>query len=129
MKYGKKVMLVCTAGALLGIFAFANVKAQIGSPSYVVIEIDEMLDADAFAKAVSAAGPDATLYSGGRLIIRSAKPIALDGAAPPSRLVVVAFDTEEKAKAWRNSAAIKELNAVRLKTTKSRSFLVDGVPN
>jgi uncharacterized protein (DUF1330 family) len=103
MKYSKRIMLVCTAGALLGIFAVTNVKAQISSPFYVVIEIDEMRDADAFAKAVSAAGPDATLYSGGRLIIRSAKPIALDGAAPPSRLIVVAFDTEEKAKAWRNS--------------------------
>jgi uncharacterized protein (DUF1330 family) len=48
---------------------------------------------------------------------------------PPARFVVIAFDTEEKAKVWRDSPAIKEVNAVRLRTTKSRSFIVDGLAN
>ena len=80
-------------------------------------------------KAVSATEPNATLSVGGHFIIRRPKPVAIDGTAPPSGLVVIAFDTDEKAKAWTNLPAIKELNAVRLKTTKSRAFMVEGAAN
>ena len=36
---------------------------------------------------------------------------------------------QKKFKAWDNLPAIKELNAVRLKTAKSRAFMVEGLPN
>ena len=87
------------------------------------------MDVDGYIKAVSAAEPNATTSAGGRFIIRSNKPVALDGAAPPNRFVVIAFDSEEKAKAWHGSQAIKEVNAVRMKATKSRAFVVEGVAN
>jgi uncharacterized protein (DUF1330 family) len=36
--------------------------------------------------------------------------------------------TAEKAQAWNNSPAQKEVNATRMKTTKSRVFIVEGTP-
>lgn len=48
-------------------------------------------------------------------------------ATPPARFAVIAFYSEEKFKAWDNLPAIKDLNAVRLKTTKSRAFMVEGI--
>jgi uncharacterized protein (DUF1330 family) len=121
-RYG--VAMVMFAATLLGAAAMMGLRAQPKAPVYVVIEVSELLDAEAFAKAVSAAPT-----FDGRYIIRSQKVTALDGDAPPARFVVIAFDAEEKAKAWRDSPAIKEVNAVRLRTTKSRSFMVDGLAN
>jgi len=45
------------------------------------------------------------------------------------RLVIISFDNMDKLKAWDNSAAQKEINAVRLKATKSRQFFVEGLSN
>ena len=122
MRYG--VAMVMCGATVIGAAAVTALRAQPKPPVYVVIEVSEMLDAQAFAKAVSTAPT-----FDGRYIIRSQKVTALDGDAPPIRFVVLAFDSEEKAKVWRDSPAIKEVNAVRLKTTKSRSFMVDGLAN
>ena len=122
MRYG--VAMVTFAAAVLVAAAVTGLRAQPKPPVYVVIEVSEMLDAAAFAKAVSTAPTFE-----GHYIIRTQKVTALDGDAPPSRFVVLAFDTEEKFKVWRDSPAIKEVNAVRLKTTKSRSFIVEGLAN
>lgn len=119
--------LAMLAGFAVGAAAVGGLHAQSRPPSYVIIDISETLDAEAYIKAVSAAEPNATLSAGGRFIIRTNKPVALDGAAPPNRFVVIAFDTEEKAKAWYRSQAIMEVNAARMKATKSRAFMVEGL--
>ncbi len=109
-----------------GAATIVGLNAQARPRAYVVIDISETLDADAYIKAVSAAEPKATNSAGGRFIIRTNAPLALDGTAP-NRFVMIAFDSIEKAKAWNNSDAIKKINAVRFKTTKSRAFAVEGV--
>jgi uncharacterized protein (DUF1330 family) len=129
MKTNRRIALMVVGAAALCAAAPASLKAQVKPPVYAVIDISEVSDVDAFMKAVSATEPNATLSAGGRFIIRSTKPVAIDDAAPPSRFAVIAFDTEEKAKAWANLPAIRELNAVRLRTTKSRAFMVEGVAN
>jgi hypothetical protein len=69
-----------------------GLKAQVKPPVYVVIDISEMSDADAFAKAAAVATPNDLASAGGRYIIRFTKPVALDGtAAPSSRFVVLAL--------------------------------------
>jgi len=37
------------------------------------------------------------------------------------------FESPEKALAWHNSPGIKELDAIRLKSTDSLSFIVEGM--
>jgi uncharacterized protein (DUF1330 family) len=44
-------------------------------------------------------------------------------------LIVIRFDSIEKAQAYENSAAQKEVTAARLKSTQSLSFIVEGTPN
>ncbi len=107
--------------------AWTGVEAQTKAPVYVVIDISETMDADAYVKAVSAAEPKATHAAGGRFVIRSNKAVALDGDTAPNRFVLIAFDNEEQARAWR--ASVSDVNAVRLKATKSRSFMVEGLAN
>lgn len=67
---------------------------------------------------------DAAASFGGHFVVRTENITPLDGVAP-KRFLLIAFDTIEKAKAWDASAAMKEVNEVRIQTTKSRSFIVD----
>ena len=124
-----RLALASIAGMAMGAAAVTGLKAQVKPPVYVVIDISEMSDAAAFAKAASAASPQELASVGGRYLIRSTKPVALDGSAPPSRFVLLAFDNEAQVTAWRNLPSTKEVTDVRLKVTKSRSFEVDGLTN
>ncbi len=126
MKNSYRLCLILVAGAALGAAAATSIKAQVKPPTYIVIDISEMSDPASFAKGVAALPP---LAPGERFIIRSTKAVALDGAAPPARFVVYAFDTEEKAKEWYTSPAIKEMNAIRTKAATSRAFMVEGLAN
>lgn len=128
MKAVVKIIAVTAFAATALAFA-AEIRAQGKAPVYAVIDISETMDADAYIKAVSAAEPKATLSAGGRFVVRSTKAIALDGGAPPSRFVVIAFENEEQARAWHASEAIRKVNEVRAQVTKSRAFLVEGVAN
>ena len=128
MKMNNRILVTLICGTALSVVAVTGLKAQVKSPVYAVIDISEMTDVDAYIKAVSAAEPQSTIAAGGRFIARSSKPVALDGVAP-NRFVIIAFDDEEKAKAWYNSPALRELNAVRMKASKSRSFIVEEVTN
>ena len=128
MKMNRRFLMTLVCGAALGAAAVTGLKAQVKSPVYAVIDISEMTDVDAYIKAVSAAEPKSTIAAGGRFIVRSSKPVALDGVAP-NRFVIIAFEDEEKARAWYNSPALTELNAVRMKASKSRSFIVEGAIN
>ena len=63
---------------------------------------------------------------GGRYITRTENITALDGT-PPKRFIVIQFDSVEKAKAWNATPQMAEINAIRAKATKSRSFVVEGM--
>jgi uncharacterized protein (DUF1330 family) len=83
---------------------------------------------DGFKTGVVDKAPAAMAGSGGRYVIRTDKITSLDGT-PPQRYVLIAFDSVEKAQVWHNSAAQKEVDAARMKTTDSLSFMVDGLAN
>jgi uncharacterized protein (DUF1330 family) len=122
-----KTAIGLISAALIGVAAIGALKAQPKAPIYAVIDISEISDVDAYIKAVSAAEPKASQDAGGRFVIRASKTTALDGGNAPNRFVVIAFDTEEKAKTW--YASVKDVNAVRMKVAKSRAFLVEGLAN
>jgi uncharacterized protein (DUF1330 family) len=79
---------------------------------------------DVFKTLLPKAGPAATAF-GGKFIMRTENIVATDGT-PPKRFVVIGFDNIDKAKAWEASPAQKEVTDIRLKSTKSRQFIVDG---
>ncbi len=127
------VGLSMLAGAAMGAIAikgFDKAQAQAKPPTYVVIDIAEMTDPEGF-KAIPnspAASPAGAAALGGRYVIRTETMTALDGT-PPKRLVVLAFDSKEKAQGWADSQGVKDINVIRAKTTKSRSFIVEGFAN
>jgi uncharacterized protein (DUF1330 family) len=122
--------LTLFAGVGIGATAIQGLHAQGKPQAIVVVDISEITDPDGFKviPASPATSPAGVAAQGGHYLARTDKITAFDGTAP-KRFIVIAFDSEEKAKAWNDSAAQKEINALRAKTTKSRSFIVEGMSN
>ena len=123
--------LTLLAGIAIGATAIQGLHAQAKPPAYVIIPILKMNDAAGFKAGVvdkaNATAAEMTA-AGGQYVIRSEKFISLDGT-PPVRLVIFKFDSVEKAQAFEKTAAQKEINAARMKTTDSLSFIVEGATN
>jgi uncharacterized protein (DUF1330 family) len=123
--------LALLAGVAIGATAIEGLHAQAKPPVYVVIPILKINDAAAFKAGVvdkGSATAAAMTAAGGHYVIRTDKFTNLDGT-PPERLVIIAFDSVEKAQAFENSATLKEVNASRMKSTSSLSFIVEGMSN
>jgi uncharacterized protein (DUF1330 family) len=124
MKANYKLALTLLAGIGLGGAIIEGVHAQMKAPTYVVVAIRKITDADAYQE-VMTKGPAAAKAAGGTFVIRTDKITSLDGPAP-ARFVLIKFDSPEQAMAWHNSAAQKEVDALRAKTTDSLAFIVPG---
>ena len=122
--------LTLLAGVAIGATAIQGLHAQAKPQAIVVVDISEITDPEGFKviPASPATSPSGLAAQGGRYITRTDKITAFDGTAP-KRFIIIAFDSEEKAQAWNNVASQKEINAIRAKTTKSRSFVVEGMSN
>ena len=124
MNIKSKMMITLIAGVALGAAAVQGLHAQAKPEAYIVTE-SEVLDAAALAAyrpkvvaAIQAAG-------GRRLAPATDKVVAFVGQAP-KRIGITEWDTLEKAQAYRNSAAFKNLAPERDKAVKTvRSFAVE----
>jgi uncharacterized protein (DUF1330 family) len=113
-------ILACAA---LGTTAMNVLYAQNKSPgAYVIVDISDVTNSDGFKQLIPKAPPAVAAFDG-HFVTRTEKITALDGT-PPKRFVIIGFDSVDKAKAWDASAAQKEVNDIRMKNTKSRSFIV-----
>jgi uncharacterized protein (DUF1330 family) len=119
MKTHYTVALAMCAGFGLGAFAVQGLHAQANAPVYSVAEID-IADQAAYSAYVPKA--QAALKAAG------GKITAVDGEPPKSRVVIQQWDSLEKFQTYRNSAVFKELQPIRDKVAKFRTFVVDGVP-
>lgn len=122
-----KWALVLLGGCILGGAVVEALHAQTKPTAYVVVAVRNIKDAEAFKTGVvDKASTAAVEAAGGRYVIRTQSVTSLDGPAP-QRFVLIAFDNEDKAMAWSNSPAVKEITAARMKSTDSSSFIVEGV--
>jgi uncharacterized protein (DUF1330 family) len=118
--------LAMLAGGAIGATAVNGLHAQGKAPgAYAIVDISAINNADVFKSLLPKTGP-ANAAFGGKFLIRTDKITNLDGT-PPARFVVIAFDSVEKAQAWNASAAQKEINELRAKSTTSREFIVEGM--
>ena len=119
--------LTLLTGVAIGATAIQGLHAQEKTSTFVVVAIRKINDADSY-KSILPKYPAAVEAAGGHFVIRTDKITSLDGT-PPERFILVRFDSPEKAQAFHNSAATKELDAIRAKTTDSLSFFVEGMAN
>jgi len=118
--------LAVAIGLGFGAVAIRGLHARTTTPPiYVVVEIEEITDANGFEALRQTA--DATTVEvqseDGRYFARTENVTALDGSAPKF-FALIAFDNMTKAKTF--SESMKSNTALRTKATKSRSFIVEG---
>ena len=92
---------------------------------YVILEI-ETTDAAAMAAYREAAAPSVAVH-GGRYLVRGGAVQSLEGGWNPERIVVLEFDSVERAKAWWNSAEYREPKLLRRAAGKTKMIVVDGM--
>jgi len=129
MKVNWKIALPLCVGLIGGAAIVQGLHAQTQSPVLYIVDISEVVNAEAF-KAVSGrsnqVAGDRVKVLGGRYVARTDSITAIDGT-PPKRMIIIAFDSMEKAKAYQNDPSQKDIDANRMKNTKSRAFLAEGM--
>ena len=126
MKTKYTVALAMAAGFALGGLAVQGLHAQAKPLGFYVAEIT-VKDQDAYMKEFVPPATKSLQDAAGKFVIRGGKTITAQGAAPAARVVVLQFDSLEKAEAWWNSPAQKAAQAIGDKYATFRSFLVEGV--
>jgi uncharacterized protein (DUF1330 family) len=95
-------------------------------PGYMISEADAIVDMAAVQK-YGQGVPETLAPFNHHFIVRGGRPQSLDGGEAPKGVVVIAFDSVEKAREWYDSAAYQAIKPLRLSSTKGRMFIVEGV--
>jgi len=118
--------LAVLAGLIAGVAGTTAMHAsqQKTAPGYIISEVDVADPAayQTYAKQV----PETLVPFGGHFLVRGGRASAVEGEAP-KRIVVIAFDSYEKAQAWEDSPAYGAIKSIRHNAAKSRVIVAEGV--
>jgi len=129
-----KRRLLCAVSAVMAMIGpdYAGVHAQTAAPrgpapAYYVAEF-ELTDREALRPYAERVEATFRPFSG-RYIVRGGQTNALEGNAPKSRIVIIAFDSLEQVRAWYNSPAYAEIRPIRQRSGTTDAYIVEGLPN
>jgi uncharacterized protein (DUF1330 family) len=125
MKPRYTVALAMFAGFGLGAVAVQGLHAQAKPPVYQVVEINAS-DLETYVKDYVPNARAAITAAGGKFLAAGGKTTTIEGAPPTNRVVIQQWDSVEKIKAYRDSAAFKDLLPLRNKLATFRSYAVEG---
>src|SRR2546423_7494367 len=94
-------------------------------PAYIIVEID-ILDPVGYEEYKKLAGPTVEKY-GGKYAVRGGKTEVLEGDWKPKRIVVLQFESAERAKEWVNCEEYPETPKKRHRTPRTNKIPVEGV--
>ena len=126
MKTHLKLALAVLAGLSIGVAGAAAIHAQQTKtpPGYVIAEV-EIKDPTALHKYGEKA-PQIVASFNGHYVVRGGDVQALEGEPPKGYIVVIGFDSVQKAREWYDSPAYAAIRPFRQSSTKSRLFIVEG---
>lgn len=132
MNAAQKMVLALLGGIGIGAAAAAAIHAQQpkSPPGYVIAEVepDPTRNADpAAARRYAEEAPKSLIPFDGRYVIRGGAVQAIEGEPPRGYLVVIAFDSVARARAWYDSPAYQAIQPIRANSTRSRILIVQGV--
>jgi len=121
-----KVAVALIAGIAIGGVGTHGLHAQAKPKGYVITE-SEIIDQEAY-KEYAPKAAEANKALGGQYLARGGKIAALEGE-PPKRVTISVYDSFEQAQASRTSEVRKAFASLRAKAIKTRSYIVEGLPN
>jgi uncharacterized protein (DUF1330 family) len=127
MKTNHKLTLAVLAGVSIGVAGATAIHAQQAkaAPGYVIAEV-EVTDPTTLKKYGEKA-PQIVADFNGHYVVRGGKAQALEGEPPKGYIVVIGFDSVEKAREWYDSPAYAAIRPFRQSSTKSRIFVAEGI--
>jgi uncharacterized protein (DUF1330 family) len=93
--------------------------------AYVIVDIT-VTDPDQF-EVYKRMAPETIALYGGRYLARGLPTETLEGDWTPTRLVILEFDSVERAKAWWDSQEYRDAKQLRHQTARSQMIVVPGV--
>jgi uncharacterized protein (DUF1330 family) len=124
--------LAILVGAGLGAAAVQGLHAQAKPAAYVIFE-NAPTDRDAFAKEFVPLAQKSVRDYGGKFLrgggaLQGAKSLSINGE-PPKTVILFQFESLDKAQAWANSSAWKDVVPIGQKyTSYFRVYAVEGLP-
>jgi uncharacterized protein (DUF1330 family) len=97
-------------------------------PVYLISEADAIADPTAIKEYAAKVNETLAPFVGHyHFVVRGGKTESLDGDAPPKGIVVIAFDSSERAHACYDSPAYAAIRPIRQAAVMGRMFIVEGV--
>jgi uncharacterized protein (DUF1330 family) len=93
--------------------------------AYVIVDID-VQDPEAYARYREMA-PAAVAQYGGKYLARGGQTEVLEGDWQPKRLVILQFESAERARQWLHSQEYAEAKQLRHRHAKSNMVVIEGV--
>ena len=127
MRTNYKLALAMLAGVLTSVAGTRLIRAQQvkTAPAYVMAEV-EVTD-PTMLKKYGEQAPQIVSSFNGHYVVRGGKTEALEGEPPKGYIVVIGFESVEKAREWYDSPAYTAIRPFRQNATKSRIFIAEGV--
>ena len=128
MNTNYKLTFAVIAGVAIGVAGAGAIHAQQYqvAPAYLIAEQLEITDSTAFQKYASSVPATLAPFGGHFLVRAGSRTVALEGDQPKP-IVVLAFDSMEKARGWLDSPAYQAIMPIRHSSAKTRSYLVEGI--
>ena len=93
--------------------------------AYIIVEVEvkDPIKYEDYKKLT----PDSLAAYGGKFIVRGGKAELLEGDKEPERIVILEFESVQRAKAWWNSPEYSEAKKLRHATANSRMIVIEGI--
>lgn len=132
MQTNLRIAFAALSGILVGAAVMQATRAQQlkAPPAYVIAEVEKdptKTEDPAAARGYAEAAPKSLIPFGGQYVVRGGAVQTVEGEAPKGYIVVIAFDSVEKARGWYDSPAYEAVKPIRQGSMKSRILIVEGV--
>ncbi len=94
--------------------------------AYVIVDVD-VQDPENYAPYRDLAPASIAQY-GGKYLARAGRTEVLEGEWQPKRLVILQFDSVERAREWLNSPEYSEVKKLRHRYAHSNMVVIEGLP-
>ena len=94
-------------------------------PAYIIVEID-IVDPVGYEEYKKLAKATVDKY-GGKYIVRGGETEVLEGDWKPKRIVMLEFESVQRAKEWLNCEEYREPRKMRHRTAKTNMILLEGL--
>ncbi len=94
--------------------------------AYVIVDI-RVIDPEGYEEAIRLT-PAAVAAYGGRYLARGGRVEVLEGDWAPERLVILEFESIERAREWLDSPEYRPVKAVRHRCARTNMVVIESLP-